>query len=124
MKRTLVAFILLWAAVRTYAGAQWPPDSLTNLKVLPRDITVREIVGVMRGFASGLGVRCIHCHVGDDPNDLGSTDFVSDDRVQKRKAREMIKMVNQINRNLLANLPDRSDPPVVARRARHLHGGI
>ena len=122
MTRTLVAFILLWAAVPTYAGAQWPPDSLTNLKVLPRDITVREIVGVMRGFASGLGVRCIHCHVGDDPNDLGSTDFVSDDRVQKRKAREMIKMVNQINRNLLANVPERSDPPIEVTCATCHHG--
>ena len=122
MKRTLVALVLLTAAMSKFAAAQWPPDSLTNLKVLPRDITVREIVGVMRGFASGLGVRCIYCHVGDDPDDLGSTDFVSDEWVQKRKAREMIKMVNQINRNLLANPPDWSDPPVEVTCATCHHG--
>lgn len=94
------------------ALAQWPPDSLVNLQVLPKDMTVREVVGMMRGFAGALGVRCIHCHVGDDPNDLSSTDFPSDDRVAKRKAREMIKMVQEINTRLLANVPERSDPPV------------
>ncbi len=103
-------------------AAQWPPDSLVNLQVLPEDISVREIVGIMRGFAGGLGVRCIFCHVGDDPSDLSTTDFPSDDRVQKRKAREMIKMVREINDRLLANLPERSDPPVEVTCSTCHHG--
>ncbi len=102
--------------------AQWPPDSLVNLKVLPENTSVREIVGVMRGFAGALGVRCIFCHVGDDPNDLASTNFPSDDRVTKRKAREMIKMVREINDRLLANVPERSDPPIEVTCATCHHG--
>lgn len=94
------------------AGAQWPPDSLVNLQVLPKDTRVRDLVQTMRGFAGALGVRCIYCHVGDDPNDLASTNFPSDDRIQKRKAREMIRMVREINGKLLAAVPERSSPPV------------
>lgn len=90
----------------------WPPDSIKNLQVLPADISFGELVGTMRGFAIGLGVRCIHCHVGDDPSDLASTDFASDEKITKRKARVMLRMVQQINGEILAGLPERSDPAV------------
>ena len=73
------------------------PDEFTNLKVLPEDIDKRELMGIMRGFAGSLGVRCIHCHVGDDPRNLDTVDFVSDDREPKRVARAMLQMVDEIN---------------------------
>lgn len=104
------------------ASAQWPPDSLENLQVLPESTSVREIVGIMRGVAGGLGVRCTYCHVGDDPNDLASTDFVSDEKIEKRKAREMFRMVQRINGEHLAAVPERSDPPVVVQCATCHHG--
>ncbi len=104
------------------AAAQWPPDSLQNLQVLPETTSVTEIVGIMRGFASGLGVRCIHCHVGEDPNDLSTTNFVSDEKVEKRKAREMLRMVQTINNDLLAAIPERSDPPVEVTCSTCHHG--
>ncbi len=115
MRLLLAGLVVASSLVLTpaVATAQWPPDSLVNLKVLPEDISVREIVTVMRGFAGALGVRCIHCHVGDDPNDLASVDFPSDERIEKQKAREMIRMVRRINEELLAEVPERSDPPVV-----------
>ena len=124
MRARHLVFVLLIAilAFPRETAAQWPPDSLVNLQVLPEDISVRELVGIMRGFAGGLGVRCIFCHVGDDPRDLSSTDFPSDERVQKRKAREMIRMVREINERLLENLPDRSDPPVEVTCATCHHG--
>ena len=86
------------------AAAQWPPDSLQNLQVLPETTSVSEIVGIMRGFASGLGVRCIHCHMGDDPNDLSTTNFVSDEKETKKKARVMIQMRDAINSQHLTQL--------------------
>jgi len=46
------------------------PDEFTNLEVLPEDITRGELVSIMRGFAGALGVRCNHCHVGEDPSDF------------------------------------------------------
>jgi len=46
-------------------------------------------------------VRCIHCHVGEDPNNLDHVDFVSDERETKRVARAMMRMVQEINGKLL-----------------------
>ncbi len=114
---TLPAVFALAGGLSLPAQAQqrWPPDSTENLQVLPRDISIRDLVQTMRGFAGALGVRCTHCHVGDDPNDLGSVDFPSDEKIQKRKAREMIRIRDRINEQLLATLPERSDPPVVVQ---------
>jgi tetratricopeptide (TPR) repeat protein len=98
------------------------PEKPENFQVLPEDITVRELVKLMRGFAGGLGVRCIYCHVGDDPNDLSTTEFASDTKPTKRKAREMLRMVQHINNQLLPNVPDRSDPPVEVTCATCHHG--
>lgn len=115
-------FAALVCLLPVSAQGQWPPDSLVNLQVLPQNTSVRGIVGIMRDFASGLGVRCIFCHVGDDPADLSSTDFVSDERIQKRKAREMIRMVREINDRLLAAVPERSEPPVEVTCGTCHHG--
>lgn len=94
----LAGALLAFAAVP--AGAQIP-DQFTNLKVLPKDIAKRELVGMMRGFATGLGVRCNHCHVGEDPSSLEGYDFASDDKEAKRTARVMMKMVREINGTFL-----------------------
>jgi len=40
------------------------PEKFTNLKVLPMDISRKELESTMRGFAFALNVRCNHCHVG------------------------------------------------------------
>ena len=93
----------------------WPPDSTVNLQVLPEDISIPELIQTMKGFALALGVRCTHCHVGDDSSNLGTIDFPSDEKIEKRKAREMIHIRKRINDELLAALPERSDPPVEVR---------
>ena len=80
------------------------PDSFTNLQVLPKDIPKAELMSTMRGFCSALGVRCIHCHVGDDPNSLDKVDFVSDARETKKVARVMIQMTQRINKELLPGI--------------------
>lgn len=108
----LTLCIGLLAVVPLLVRAQWPPEELVNLQVLPQDLTVPEIRDLMRGFAGGLGVQCDYCHVGEDPNDLNSFDFAADDKIQKHKARAMIRMVESINIELLAAVPGRSDPPV------------
>ncbi|MDH4044547.1 MAG: c-type cytochrome [Gemmatimonadota bacterium] len=94
------------------AVAQFPPDSTENLQVLPKDTPVREVINTMRGFAIGLGVRCEHCHIGEAGEPLSTFDFVSDDMPAKDKAREMLRMVQQINGKWLAELPKRGTPAV------------
>ena len=77
------------------------PDKFENLKVLPTDIGKRDLIAVMRQFAGAVGGRCITCHVGESPDDLIGYDFASDEKKEKKIAREMMKMVDEINSNLM-----------------------
>ncbi|MDH3459152.1 MAG: c-type cytochrome [Gemmatimonadota bacterium] len=110
--RAVVPALVLGLLVPRASSGQFPPDSLKNLEVLPADITPSELIGVMRTFARGLGVRCQFCHVGEEGQPLSQFDFVSDEKAAKQKAREMIRMVREVNDRFLADLPDRGDPPV------------
>lgn len=80
------------------------PDTFTNLRVLPKDTPRQELVSVMRSYATALGVRCAHCHVGADAPDLKGADFASDTKEEKRTARLMMQMVRAINEDHLAKL--------------------
>jgi hypothetical protein len=109
--RFRVALLVLGVTVRP-AAAQFPPDSAVNLEVLPADIPIRQLIDTMRGITAALGVRCEYCHVGDAGEPLSEFDFVSDDMPAKGKAREMLRMVADINGRWLAALPRRGTPAV------------
>ena len=79
------------------------PDEFTNLKLLDPEIEKNQLVGTMRDWAMGLGVRCNHCHVG--PDNLEGMDFASDEKATKRTARKMLELSRAVNRELLAELP-------------------
>lgn len=68
-----------------------------NLQVLPKDITQDQLFPIMKSFAQALGVRCVHCHVGEDGKPLSTFDFASDAKQQKLTARKMLVMVHRIN---------------------------
>lgn len=93
---TLSTALLLAAPL----GAQIP-ETFTNLQVLPKDVERRALIDAMRGFATGLGVRCNHCHVGENADTLEGFDFASDDKETKRVARAMMQMTREINDTLL-----------------------
>lgn len=92
--------------------AQWPPESFTNLKVLPKDIPGQELTALMASFTRALGVRCTHCHVGEEAAPLASYRFAADDKPAKRTARVMLEMVRDINNRHLPTLDKRGEPPV------------
>ena len=98
-----VLFVLL--ASPAFPQATFPPASFTNLQVLPKDTPARVVVGTMKGFAMGLGVRCQFCHIGKEGLPLEQFDFVSDDIPQKKTARVMMRLVDDINKSLDAALP-------------------
>jgi len=102
------------AALSRAAAAQgtFPPQTLENLKVLPKDIPVRALVDTMAAFTRALGVRCPYCHVGEEGKPLASFDFKSDEKPEKEKARTMLRMVAAINGEHLPKLATRRDPPV------------
>ena len=98
------------------------PDTFTNLNVLPKDIKKQELVGVMRSFSGALGVRCTHCHVGENPADLSSVDFASDAKDTKKIAREMMKMSGEVNSILARNIGSMRPDPVQVRCVTCHHG--
>jgi hypothetical protein len=112
----LLPFILV-IGVASLASAQppgkFPPDSLINTKVIPHSTPVMEVVGTMRNFTSALGVRCQFCHVGREGQPLGEFDFASDQKRNKLVARQMMRMVAEVNRRL-DTIPERGKPPVTA----------
>lgn len=68
-----------------------------NLQVFPKDISRDQLMSNMKGFSQALGVRCVHCHVGEEGKPLSTFDFASDAKWQKQVARKMLTMVHRIN---------------------------
>ena len=93
---TLVVVLLVSPSPAPAQPPGPPPGPPKNLKVLPADMTRDQVTAIMRGFTGALGVRCTHCHVGQDGNPQ-SMDYASDDKDEKMTAREMLKMVRTIN---------------------------
>jgi len=77
----------------------WPARP-ENLKVLPERTPPEQLRAVMIGFTRALGVRCSHCHVGEEGRPLSTYDFASDRNPKKRVARGMLKMVKHANEEL------------------------
>ncbi len=101
---TRLLFATLTLCIASVAGAQapghFPPDSLINVKVIPKNTPVIQVIGMMRNFAGGLGVRCQYCHVGQEGQPLAQFDFAKDEKRTKLTARQMMRMVEEINRRL------------------------
>jgi photosynthetic reaction center cytochrome c subunit len=115
--------LVLFVALSQGADAQFPPDKTKNLKVLPADIPIRALIDTMAGFTRALGVRCTYCHAGREGEPLASYDFVADDKPEKAKAREMLRMVSAINGEHLVKLATRRDPRITVTCAT-CHRGI
>jgi hypothetical protein len=105
--KTAVVFAAIVLFVPAFAVAQntFPPASFKNLQVLPKDAPARVVVGTMKGFANNLGVRCQFCHVGKEGLPLEEFDFVSDEMPQKKTARIMMRLTDDINKQLDAAVP-------------------
>ena len=84
----------------------------TNLQILPKETSGAQVVQIMQNIAQGLGVGCVYCHVQNTPAGRGAEgaaagrggrggpppfDFASDEKPQKKAAREMMSMVRDIN---------------------------
>lgn len=81
-------------------AGKFPPDSLINVKVFPKNTPVPQLLTAMRGFAEGLGEHCAFCHVGEEGQPLTTYDFASDRKRTKLVARQMMLMVREVNRRL------------------------
>ena len=64
-----------------------------NIKVLT-GMPESQLIPVMNFFAASMGRRCNYCHV----NNQGQWDYASDAKPEKAAAREMVKLVLDINK--------------------------
>lgn len=65
-----------------------------NVKLLG-DMPVSQFIPVMNYFAASMGRRCNFCHV----NNNGQWDYAADTKPEKNTAREMIKLVLDVNKD-------------------------
>jgi photosynthetic reaction center cytochrome c subunit len=65
-----------------------------NIQVL-KSLPESQLVPVMNYMSASLGVRCNYCHVNKD----GVWDYATDEKAEKKSAREMITMVTGINKS-------------------------
>jgi hypothetical protein len=113
---------VLSVSVLAQAPRKFPPDSLVNTKVIPHATPVPQVLGMMRNFAGDLGVRCQFCHVGEEGQPLDRFDFASDDKRTKLVARQMMLMLQEINRRL-DTIP-RASASAVAATCGTCHRGV
>jgi len=96
-----IVTLTVFASVPARAQDSWTwPEKPQNLKVLPKDWPGSRLRPVMVGFARALGVRCSYCHKGEEGKPLSTYDFASDDNPNKNRAREMLRMLNDIEEHL------------------------
>lgn len=103
MMRTgiLACICSLSVAVSPAVAQDWAwPDSAENLQVLPANFSGSRIRAVMTGFTRSLGVRCSHCHVGEEGQPLSTYDFPSDENPNKETARAMLGILGDVNETL------------------------
>ena len=102
----VAAGVLSLGAATFAVSQQTEPDFArlkpVNLRVLPKDISARELGKQMKGFEADLGVTCSHCHVQDTVT--RKFDYASDENPDKTTARLMITMLKDINDKYLAEL--------------------
>jgi hypothetical protein len=82
----------------------------TNLKVLPKDTSGREVRDIMEKWAGSLGVHCDTCHMADTknpgPNGRPRLNFPDDSKPDKQIARIMYTMTEQLNKDYISKAMD------------------
>ncbi len=123
MRLLPVVLALVVTPANAFAQAgKFPPDTLVNTKVFPHSTPVPQVLGMMRNITGDLGVRCQFCHVGKEGQPLSQFDFASDDKRTKLVARQMMLMLQEVNRRL-DTIPTRPSPGVQATCAT-CHRGL
>jgi hypothetical protein len=97
-------------AAQTARPPRGPRPNPANIKALPKNITGDEVIKVMHQYEGDLGVDCAFCHARNP--ETKRNDFPSDANPVKDKARQMIRMTDDLNTKYLAQLSDRksTDP--------------
>jgi hypothetical protein len=98
----------------------------SNLRVLPRNTSGAQIHEIMHKWSAELGTSCKTCHVAD-PKNVGPDgkprlNYADDSKDEKKTARIMFKMTEDINTNTIAKI-DSSGEPVTCGTCHRGHLG-
>jgi len=96
--RKIYGVILIAAGTVIVAAAALPPaNEFKNLKVLPRNISSKNLSKIMiDDFEDGLGVSCGFCHI--EEKNSHRLDYASDAKPEKQIARLMMQMTLKVNK--------------------------
>jgi hypothetical protein len=81
-------------------GEKTVEQTRKNIKVL-NGLPDSKLIPVMNFFGDSLGVRCTYCHVQNGDR----LDFASDAKPEKETAREMVRMVQAVNKESFGGNP-------------------
>lgn len=114
LKSIALSLVLLGPVSQpAWAQGRWSwPEKPENVQVLGEDTGGQRLRAVMTGFTRALGVRCNHCHVGEEGQPFTEWDFASDDRPAKQTARLMLRMMETINEEYLSEVAHDGEAPV------------
>jgi hypothetical protein len=88
---------ITWITARASISKPGGDEQYVNLKVLPKDISPKELNKIMvNDFEDGLGVACNFCHA--PGKEVGELDFASDAKPEKEIARAMMRTTIGINK--------------------------
>ena len=101
--KKLIIIIVLLVVVSLCVTAMRPPaNGYKNLKVLPRNISTKELNKIMiDDFEDDLGVNCAYCHAKESKDGAGQSeklDYASDEKPEKEIARKMMRMTLELNK--------------------------
>lgn len=92
----------------------WTMPAPTNLQVLPKNLTAEQVHEIMHKWAGSLGANCSTCHAVDPnrtgPNGRPVLNFADDSKPEKRTARLMYKMTENINENYISMVENSGQP--------------
>jgi len=101
-KKTATLLVLAAIVIAGTAATTTPVRKFRNLKVLPQDISEKQLDSMMGSYNRALNVNCDFCH--KPPMDLtgiapanDNVDFAADNQM-KEEARRMIRLTIDINK--------------------------
>jgi Photosynthetic reaction centre cytochrome C subunit len=97
----LLAILLMITTVRLRGDEPKKEAPRSNIQIL-KGLTPIELQRTMNSMRGALGVHCDFCHVVTDEK---GWQFDSDAKPEKKRAREMIRMVQQLNAATFAGQP-------------------
>ncbi len=119
-----IAVLVLLGVMIASAVAAFPPaaNQYKNLKVLPKDISSKDLSGIMiDDFEDGLGVSCGFCHA--EQKDSHKLDYASDEKPEKEIARLMMKMTLGVNKKYFKMTHPRIGDSALVIRCITCHNG-